>query len=70
VLEQDAGAVARLAQGAREAGALIRPLMGAVAVSPPLIVEREHLQLLADAIRHGLDSLDSAPPRPDPSSGG
>jgi putrescine aminotransferase len=69
-LEADAGAVARVAQGAREAGVLIRPLMGAVAVSPPLTVEQEHIELLADAIRRGLDSLDSAPARPDPSSGG
>jgi putrescine aminotransferase len=70
VLEQDAGAVARIAQAAREAGVLIRPLLGAVAVSPPLIVEQEHIDLLADAIRHGLDSLDAAPAGPDPSSGG
>jgi adenosylmethionine-8-amino-7-oxononanoate aminotransferase len=49
---------------------LLRPLLGAVAVSPPLIVEQEHLQLLAEAIRHGLDSLDRAPARPDESSGG
>jgi len=69
-LEHDAGAVARVAQGAREAGVLIRPLMGAVAVSPPLTVEPDHITLLADAIRHGLDALDSAPARPDPSSGG
>jgi putrescine---pyruvate transaminase len=70
VLERDAAAVARVAQGAREAGVLIRPLLGAVAVSPPLIVEQEHIDQLADAIRTGLDSLDSAPPKPDPSSGG
>jgi putrescine aminotransferase len=57
VLEADAAAVARVAAGAREAGVLIRPLMGAAAVSPPLIVEQEHLDLLASAIRHGLDSL-------------
>jgi len=44
--------------------------MGAVAVSPPLTVEPDHITLLADAIRHGLDALDSAPARPDPSSGG
>ncbi len=69
-LEADAGAVARVAQAAREAGVLVRPLLGAVAVSPPLIVEHEHLQLLAEALRHGLDSLDRAPARPDESSGG
>jgi adenosylmethionine-8-amino-7-oxononanoate aminotransferase len=61
--------VAKVAQGAREAGVLIRPLLGAVAVSPPLIVEQEHLQQLADGIRAGLDRLDSVEPKPDPSSG-
>ena len=70
VLEADASAVARVAQGAREAGVLIRPLPGAVAVSPPLIVEQEHIDLLADGIRAGLDALDSVPARPDESSGG
>ena len=70
VLEQDSGAVAKVAQGAREAGVLVRPLLGAIAMSPPLTVEQEHIDLLAQAIRNGLDSLDSAPPRPDPSSGG
>ena len=62
--------MAKVAAGAREAGVLVRPLLGAVAMSPPLTVEQEHIDLLAEAIRHGLDSLDSAPPRPDPSSGG
>jgi putrescine---pyruvate transaminase len=61
--------VAKVAQGAREAGVLIRPLLGAVAVSPPLIVEQKHLQQLADGIRAGLDRLDSVAPKPDPSSG-
>jgi adenosylmethionine-8-amino-7-oxononanoate aminotransferase len=57
VLERDGGAVARLAAGAREAGVLIRPLSGAVAVSPPLIVEQEHIDMLASAIHHGLDAV-------------
>jgi putrescine---pyruvate transaminase len=70
VLEHDSGAVAKVAQGAREAGVLVRPLLGAIAMSPPLTVEQEHIDLLAQAIRNGLDSLESAPPRPDPSSGG
>src|SRR3954451_5575333 len=69
-LEHDAAAVAKLAQGAREAGVLVRPLLGAGAVSPPLTIDREQIGLLAAAIRHGLDSLDSVPARPDPSSGG
>ena len=62
--------VAKVAQGAREAGELIRPLLGSVALSPPLIVDSEHLQQLADGVRAGLERLDSAPPKPDPSSGG
>ena len=45
--------VAKVAQGAREAGVLVRPLLGSIAVSPPLTVEREHLQQLADGIRAG-----------------
>jgi putrescine---pyruvate transaminase len=65
VLEQDTGAVAKLAQGAREAGVLVRPLLGSVAISPPLTVETEHLQQIADAIRAGLDSLDSNTPKPE-----
>jgi adenosylmethionine-8-amino-7-oxononanoate aminotransferase len=69
VLEQDTAAVAKLAQGARDAGVLVRPLLGSVAVSPPLTVETEHLQQIADAIRAGLDGLDSNAPKPDASSG-
>ncbi|HKG66828.1 MAG TPA: aminotransferase class III-fold pyridoxal phosphate-dependent enzyme [Solirubrobacteraceae bacterium] len=69
-LEADTGAVARVAAGAREAGVLVRPLLGAVAMSPPLTIEQEHIDLLEQAIRAGLDSLDSQPARPNPSSGG
>ncbi|MGH2950162.1 MAG: aspartate aminotransferase family protein [Solirubrobacteraceae bacterium] len=56
-LEQEPAAVARIALGAREAGVLVRPLLGAIAVSPPLTVEQEHLQQIADAFRAGLDRL-------------
>jgi putrescine---pyruvate transaminase len=56
-LEADAGAVAKLAMGAREAGVLVRPLLAGVAVSPPLTVEPRHLEELAAAIAHGLDKL-------------
>src|SRR3954463_12960668 len=59
------GAAAQVAQGAREAGVLIRPLFGGVAVSPPLTAEQEHIELIAQAIRAGLDRLGDAPPRPD-----
>ena len=53
----DAGAVDRLAAGARRAGVLVRPLLGGVAVSPPLICEQEHIDLLAQGIRAGLDDV-------------
>jgi putrescine---pyruvate transaminase len=69
-LSAEPGAVAQVAQGAREAGVLIRPLLSGVAMSPPLTCDHEHIQLLADAIRTGLDRLGSAPPKPDESSGG
>lgn len=49
--------VATLAAGAREAGVLVRPLLGGVAVSPPLICDQEHIDLLAGAIRAGLDAV-------------
>ncbi len=47
VLERDAGALPKVAAGAREAGVLVRPLPGAIGMSPPLTVEQEHLDLLA-----------------------
>ena len=43
VLAREPAAVAKLAGAAREAGVLVRPLLGAAAVSPPLVVEQEHL---------------------------
>ena len=51
------GAVAASPQGAREAGVLVRPRCGAIAVSPPLVVEQEHSREIADALRAGLDRL-------------
>jgi len=68
-LAADPAAVAKLAAGAREAGVLVRPLLGAVAVSPPLVVEREHLEELAAGIRAGLDRLDGVAPVADARSG-
>jgi adenosylmethionine-8-amino-7-oxononanoate aminotransferase len=69
-LAAEPGAVARLAQGAREAGVLVRPLLKGVAVSPPLICEQEHIDLLRAGIDAGLERIGSAPAKPDPSSGG
>jgi putrescine---pyruvate transaminase len=57
VLELDSGAVAKIAAGAREAGVLVRPLLGSLAVSPPLVVEQEHLEQIAEGFRAGLDRV-------------
>jgi len=56
-LAADPGAVAKVASGARAAGVLVRPLLGGVAVSPPLIVEESHLGEIASAIEAGLDRI-------------
>jgi putrescine aminotransferase len=49
--------VMRLAEGAREAGVLVRPLLGGIAVSPPLICDQSHLDLLAEGVAAGLDRV-------------
>jgi putrescine aminotransferase len=56
-LADDAGALAKLVGAVREAGVIVRPLLGAVAISPPLVVEQEHLDEIAAALRSGLDAL-------------
>jgi adenosylmethionine-8-amino-7-oxononanoate aminotransferase len=56
-LEAEPGAVNKVAVGAREAGVLVRPLLGSIALSPPLTVEHQHLDLMAEALRAGLDRL-------------
>jgi putrescine---pyruvate transaminase len=56
-LERDPGAAAQVAAGAREAGVIVRPLLGALAVSPPLTVDETHLEQIADAFRAGLARL-------------
>jgi adenosylmethionine-8-amino-7-oxononanoate aminotransferase len=57
VLASQPDAVKRIAMAAREDGVLIRPLAGAVAVSPPLTAELEHFELIAAAIDRGLALL-------------
>jgi putrescine---pyruvate transaminase len=56
-LEADAGAVAKVAAGAREAGVLVRPLLGSLAVSPPLTIEASHLEEMTRAFEAGLERL-------------
>ena len=50
-------APAQVTLGARDAGVLVRPLGTCVATSPPLTVRYEHLPMIAEAIRRGLDAL-------------
>jgi adenosylmethionine-8-amino-7-oxononanoate aminotransferase len=58
-LAADPAAVGKLAAGAREAGVLVRPLLKGVAMSPPLISESEHIELLVQGISAGLDRIGS-----------
>jgi putrescine aminotransferase len=55
---------ARIAAGARDAGVFVRPLVdGAIAVSPPLVVDTDDLRLINEAFAAGLDAALMAPPR-------
>jgi adenosylmethionine-8-amino-7-oxononanoate aminotransferase len=55
--DADAAAPARLVAGARGKGVLVRAVIGGVAMSPPLISEPEHLELLVEGLRAGLDAV-------------
>ena len=56
-LEEDPTVPARVTAACREAGVLVRPLVGgAVAVSPPLVVDDADLTELAEGFRAGLDA--------------
>jgi putrescine aminotransferase len=58
LVEGDPGLGARVGAATREAGVLVRPLVGgALAVSPPLTLEESQLQEIVDGIRAGLDAV-------------
>jgi adenosylmethionine-8-amino-7-oxononanoate aminotransferase len=59
VLAREPGALARVAHAARDAGVLVRPLARAIAVSPPLTVTSEHLNLIAETLDHALAALNT-----------
>ena len=60
LVEADPALGARVGASTREAGVLVRPLVGgALAVSPPLILEESQLQEIVDGIRAGLDAIAS-----------
>jgi putrescine aminotransferase len=49
--------VYRVTAQARERGVLVRPLGDAVAVSPPLVIEREQVDLLGSVLAEALDAV-------------
>jgi adenosylmethionine-8-amino-7-oxononanoate aminotransferase len=49
--------VYRVTAQARERGVLVRPLGDAVAVSPPLVIEREEVDLLGSVLGEALDAV-------------
>jgi len=55
-LAADPGLPAAVARAARDRGVLVRPMISAIAVSPPLTMTDEHVDLLTDALRGGLDA--------------
>jgi adenosylmethionine-8-amino-7-oxononanoate aminotransferase len=58
LVDGDPALGARVGAATREAGVLVRPLVGgALAVSPPLIIEESQLQELVDGVRAGLDAV-------------
>jgi adenosylmethionine-8-amino-7-oxononanoate aminotransferase len=56
-LDTDAAGVGRVVAAAREKGVLLRALLGGVAMSPPLIAEPEHLDLLAEGLAAGVAAV-------------
>jgi putrescine aminotransferase len=60
LLKSVPGAIARYSGAIREAGVLLRPQATGVAIGPPLIVERAHLDEIASAVRAGLDAVAAA----------
>ncbi|MFC4950647.1 aspartate aminotransferase family protein [Pseudonocardia sp. GCM10023141] len=56
-LAADPGLPAKIAAAVRSRGALVRPMGSAVAFSPALTTRPEHLEVLVDALRGGLDAV-------------
>jgi putrescine---pyruvate transaminase len=55
-LESDADLAAKVAAAGRRAGVIVRPLAGgAIAASPPLVIDDTDLRELAEGLRFGLD---------------
>jgi adenosylmethionine-8-amino-7-oxononanoate aminotransferase len=58
LVEADPALGARVGAATREAGVLVRPLVGgALAVSPPLTIDDSEIQEIVDGLRAGLDAV-------------
>jgi adenosylmethionine-8-amino-7-oxononanoate aminotransferase len=57
ILAQHPDAVTRVVMAARQEGVLVRPLGGAIAISPPLTIQTEHFTLISQALERGLATL-------------
>jgi putrescine---pyruvate transaminase len=55
LLERDPRAPFKLGMALRERGVMVRALGSSIAVSPPLVCESEHLELIGDALAGSLD---------------
>jgi putrescine aminotransferase len=61
LVEEDPAIGASLGAATREAGVLVRPLVGgALAVSPPLTIDEAQIQEIVDGLRAGLDAVAAA----------
>jgi len=56
ILERNPKAPVEVYKRAREAGVVVRPLGRGVAVSPPLTIESEQLEMIGEALAQALDS--------------
>lgn len=57
LLSADPGLIMKLGSAIRSRGVMVRPLGSSIAVSPPLISTREHLEMIGDAISGALASV-------------
>jgi putrescine---pyruvate transaminase len=61
LVEEDPAIGASVGAATREAGVLVRPLVGgALAVSPPLTIDEAQIQEIVDGLREGLDAVAAA----------
>lgn len=51
------GAAGKASVAIREAGVLVRALISAFAISPPLTISPDEIRVLADGVRSGLDAF-------------